>query len=152
MVCETVLIFDDGATSPRFPCSTFSKCFDTTNQQGITTSLVSENKTAGGSFIGDAFRYTELPSEVTKVILESWRPSTSSRYGSVSERCHRYGILRNEDPYSPDVNTVLTLMYGMYLNGCLYSGLYAAFSALSSVVTIRGNLKLSGFTILERHI
>ena len=109
-------------------------------------------KTAGSSFIGEAFRYTELPSKVTKVILELWRPSTRSRYESVLKRWHRYAISRNEDPYSPDVNTVLTFMHGMYLNGCFYSGLCAARSALSSVVTIRGYLKLSEHLLVSRYL
>ena len=67
----------------RFPSSTSSKCFDTIVQQGITTSFVSENQTAGISFIGEAFRYTEIPSEVNKIILESWQLSTGSRYESM---------------------------------------------------------------------
>ena len=50
------------------------------SNKGITTSLIFENETAGSSFIGEAFRYTELPSEVTKVILESWRQPARSRY------------------------------------------------------------------------
>ena len=57
-----------------------------TIQQGVITSLLSENETAGSSFIGKAFRYTE----VTKVILESWRPSATSRYELVFKRWHRY--------------------------------------------------------------
>ena len=65
---------------------------------------------------------------------------------------HRYAILRNEDPYSPDVNTVLTFMHGMYLNGCFYSGLCAALSALSSVVTIRGYLKLSEHSLVSQYL
>ena len=43
MVGDTVLVSDDGASSLRFRSNTSSKCFDTTVQQGITTSLVSEN-------------------------------------------------------------------------------------------------------------
>ena len=143
MVGDTILVFNDGASSPRFPSCTFSKCFDTTVQQGITTYLVSEIETDGSLFMGEALRHTELPPEVTKVILESWRPSTTSRYKSVLKQWHRYAISRNEDPYSPDVNTVLTLMHCMYLNGCLYRGLCTARSALSSVVSIKGYLKLS---------
>ena len=34
-------------------------------------------------------------------------------------------------------------MYGLYINGCLYSGLCAASSALSSIVTIKDYTKLS---------
>ena len=65
---DTVLVSDYGASSPRFPNSTSSKCFVTTFQQGITTSLLTKNEIAGSSFIEEAFRYTEVPSEVTKVI------------------------------------------------------------------------------------
>ena len=111
MLGDTILVSDDGDSSPRFPSSTFSKCFDTTVQQGIAASPVSKNQTAGSSFIGEAFRYTELPPEVNKVILESWRPSTTSRHESVLKRWYRDAISRNEDPYSPDVNTVLTFMH-----------------------------------------
>ena len=117
MVGDTILVSDDGNSSPRFPSSTSSKYFDTTVQQGITTSLVSKNETAGSSYIREAFRYIKLPPEVTIVILESWQPSTTSRYESLFKRGHRYAISRNEDPYSSDVNTVLTFMHGMYTVG-----------------------------------
>ena len=84
--------------------------------------------------------------------MESWRPPITSRYESVLKRWHRYAISRNEDPYSPDVNTVLTFMHGMYLNGCLYSGLCTGRSALSSVVTIRGYLKLSEHPLVSWYL
>ena len=63
-----------------------------------------------------------------------------------------YVISRNKYPYYPDVNTVLTFMHGMYLNVCLYSGLCAARSALSSVVTIRGYLKLLEHPLVSRYL
>ena len=60
------------------------------------------------------------------------------RYESMLKLWHSYPLLKNEDPYSPDVNTVLPFMHGMYLNGCVYSGSCAACNALASVATIRG--------------
>ena len=72
IVGDAVLVSDDGAPFRRFSSSTSSKGFDTTIQQRIASSLVSENETPGSSFIRKAFRHTELPIEVTKVILESW--------------------------------------------------------------------------------
>ena len=85
-------------------------------------------------------------------MLELWQPSSTYRYVSVLKRWHRYEISRNEDPYSPDVNTVLTFMYGMHLSGCLYSGLCAARSAFSSAVTIRGVPKLSEHPLVSRYL
>ena len=151
MVGDIILVSDD-LVSPRFPSSTPSERFDTTVQQGITASLVSENETVRSSFIGEAFRYTELPPEVTKAVLESWKPSTTSRYESLLKRWHRYGISRNEDSCSTDVNTILTFMHSMYLNGCLYSGLCIACSALSSAVTIREYLKLSEHHLVSQYL
>ena len=63
-----------------------------------------------------------------------------------------YVISRNKYPHYPDINTVLTFMHGMYLNGCLYSGLCAVRSGLSSVVTIRGYLKLSEHPLVSRYL
>ena len=42
-------------------------------------------------------------------------------------------------------------MHGMYLNSCLYSGLWAARSAFSSVVTIRGYLILSEHPLVSQY-
>ena len=68
----TVLVFHDDTSFSRFPSSTSSKSFDKAIQQGTKKSLLSENETAGSTFIVKAFRIKELPSEVNKVSLESW--------------------------------------------------------------------------------
>ena len=68
----TVLVFHDDTSFSRFPSSTSSKSFDKAIQQGTEKSLLSENETAGSTFIVKAFRIKELPSEVNKVSLESW--------------------------------------------------------------------------------
>ena len=95
-----------------FPVALPPNVSDTTVQQEIIPYPVSENETTGSSFIGETFRYTELPSEVTKVILESWRLSRTSRCESVLKRWHKYVTSRNEDPYSPDgMVCTLTVAY-----------------------------------------
>ena len=63
-----------------------------------------------------------------------------------------FAISRNENPYSPDVTAVLAFLYSMYRNGCLYSGLCAARSALSSSITIKGYLKLSNHPLISRYL
>ena len=79
---DTVLVFKDGTSSPRFPSSTSSKCFDPTTQQGITMSLVSENETAGSSFIGEAFRYTDFYQKLLKL---SWNPGDHQQSPDMSQ-------------------------------------------------------------------
>ena len=61
-------------------------------------------------------------------------------------------ISRNESPYSPDVTAVLAFLHGMYRSGCLYSGLCAARSALSSLITIKDYLKLSDHPLVSRYL
>ena len=46
-------------------------------------------------------------------------------------------IFKENKVICSDVNTVLTFMHGMYLNGCLYSGLSAAHGELSSAVKLK---------------
>ena len=65
---------------------------------------------------------------------------------------HSFAILRNENPYSPDVTAELAFLHGMYRNGCLYSGLCAADSALSSLITTKGYLKLSDHPLISKYL
>ena len=50
---------------------------------------------------------------------------------------------RNTDPCILGVNTVLSFMHDMYINGCLNSDLRAPHSALPIIVTIKGYITLS---------
>ena len=93
-----------------------------------------------------------LQSEVTKVILELLGPLKNSRYALVLKKWHIYATSTNQDPYSPNVNTVWTFMHDRYLKGYLLSGLYDGHTALSSVVTIRGYLKLSEHPLVSQYL
>ena len=143
IVENTVLVSHDGIITEKFPDTSSSKHTDFTIQKISKTPTLSENETISGSLITESFGNTNLPREITDVITDSWRTTTRSRYESVLRRWFIYASSRNTDPYTPDVNTVLSFMHGMYINGCLYSGLCAARSALSSIVTIKGYTKLS---------
>ena len=82
MVGDTVMVSDDGASSPRFFSSTSSESLGTTIQQRIATFRVSENETAGSSFLGKAFRHAELPSEVTKL---SWNHGDHQQVSDINQ-------------------------------------------------------------------
>ena len=46
----------------------------------------------------------------------------------------------------------MAFLHGMHCNGCLYSGLCVARSALSSLITIKGCLKLSDHPHISRYL
>ena len=152
MVENTVLVSHDGIITEKFPDTSSSKHTEFTIQKISKTPALSENETISGSLIRESFGNTNLPREITDVITDSWRTTTRSRYESVLRRWFIYASSRNTDPYTPDVNTVLSFMHGMYINGCLYSGLCAARSALSSIVTIKGYTKLSEHPFISRYL
>ena len=62
------------------------------------------------------------------------------------------GIALNENPYSPDVTVVWAFLQVMYRIGCLYSGFCAARSALSSLITTKGYLKLSDHPLISMYL
>ena len=103
-----------------------------------SSSTTYTTKAAGGSFIREAISNRELSQEIEEFNTDSWRTSTRSIYESMLKRWKCYALLRNENPYITNINSILKFLHGMYNDGCLYSGLCAAQSALASVVTIKG--------------
>ena len=154
MVGNPILVPTNAANPNRLSdsASTDKEYIDFTIKERGRSSTVSETKTTGGSFIREAISNRELPQEIEEVIADSWRTSTRSRYESVLKRWKCYAISRNENPYITNIDTVLKFLHGMYNDGCLYSGLCAARSALASVVTIKGFVKLSDHPLLVRYL
>ena len=63
-----------------------------------------------------------------------------------------YALSRNENPCNTNIDSVLKFLDGMYNDGCLYSGLCAARSALASVVTIKGFARFLDHPLLARYL
>ena len=141
MVENTVLVSDDG--TEKFPdTSPFKHTGFTTHKISKTPTLF-ENEIIWHSLIKESFGNTNLPREITDVTSDALRTTTRSWYEPVLRQWFVYAKSRNTDSCTPDVNTVLSFMHGMYINVCLYSGLCVARSALSSIVTIKDYTKLS---------
>ena len=152
LVEHTVLVSNDGLISPGFPCNSSAKHPSVTIQSRSATSTLSENETAGSSFISTYLSHPNIPPEITDAILESWRPTTRSRYESVLRRWYSFAISRYENPYSPDITAVLAFLHGMCRKCCVYSGLCTARNALSSSITTKGYLKLSDHPLISRYL
>ena len=118
------------------------------------TPTVSESETICRSFIRGIFLNTKLLKEIINAVAEPWRKTLRSRYKSVLRRCFAYAPSQNLDPCTPNINTVLSFMHDMYINGSLHSILCAVRSVLCSIVTIKGYVELLiclSFAIHNRH-
>ena len=120
-------------------------------EQINATLIVPKNEIVGNSVIRQAFQNISIPTEIANVITDSWRAANQKTiWIGALKRWAIYATSRNTDPYIADVNTVLGFLHGMYLNECLYSGLCAARTPLSSIVTINGFIKLSDHSLISR--
>ena len=152
MVENTILVFHDVKITSKLSCTTATKHLDFAMEQINATPIVPKNEVVGNSIIRQAFRNTSIPPEIANVITDWRRTTTKWLYESVLGRWVIYATSRNTDPYIADVNIVLAFFHGIYLNGCFYSGLCAALSALSSVVTISRFIKLSGHPLISQYL
>ena len=94
--------------------------------------------------IRESFQNKSLPRDITDLIVHSSKTTLRIRYTSVLSQWFIYATLWNTDPCTTsDVNTVLSFMQSVYINGCLYGGLSVAPRAVSIIVTIKDYAKFS---------
>lgn len=73
-----------------------------------------------------------LPNNVTSILHASCKDSTWSRYDSYLKKYEQFCVNSKYDPIVPSVNSVLSFLAKLYENGCSYSSINTARSALSS--------------------
>ena len=134
----TVLVSNNACPSDRSPHSApfrFKNIFCTI-QTVESSPTVSEASTFSNNPIGQSLAQFGPPREIEEVILAAWKPETAAKYKSFIDRRKLFGIRGCENCYTPSVNSVLKFLYYLYKNGCYYSGLCSARSALSAIVHI----------------
>ena len=151
MVKNPISVYHNGITAGKFP-NIFLDCSDFTNQNINTVSTVSQNKITSPSHIREISWNTNLTKEIAGVIANSWGTTAQSSYESFLRQWFLYVTLQNLDPCTPDVNTVMSFMHGMYTNAKLYGGFCVAHSALSSVIKIKSYAKLSQHPFISRYL
>ena len=80
----------------------------------------------------------ELPDDIAKLILQSWRPSTREQYESFLKRWDNFCKKRKEHQFQTSIITVLTFLHTLYIQGLSYSSLNTARSSISSILKIDG--------------
>ena len=119
--------------------------------QTVESSLtISEALTFSSHPIGQSPAQFGLPREIEEVILAVWKPKTAAKYKSFIDRWKHFCIRGSENCYTPSVNSVLKFLYYLYKNGCYYSGLSSARSALSTIVHTEGYSRLSDHPLISK--
>ena len=97
------------------------------------THPVSEASTFSSHPNGQSLAQFGLPREI-EVILAAWKPKTAAKYKSFIDTWKPFCIRESENCYTTSVNSVLKFLYYLHKNGCYYSGLSSARSALSTTL------------------
>ena len=151
---NTALVYNNVRPSDRSPHSApfrFNNTFFTI-QYVEKSPTVSEASTFSSHPIGQSLAQFGLPREVEEFILAAWKPKAAAKYKSFIDRRKLFCIRGSEKCYTPFVNSVLTFLHHFYKNGCYYSGLSSARSALSTIVHIEGYSKLSDHSLISKFI
>ena len=149
---NTVLVSNNAGSSYRSPHSApsrYKNAFPTiqTVKRSLTVFKVS---VFSSHPIRQSLAQFGLPREIEEVILAAWKPKTAAKYKSFIDRWKLFCIRGSENCYTPSVNSVLKFLYYLYQNGCYYSGLSSAHSALSTIVHIEGYSKLSDHSFISK--
>ena len=125
---------------------------DTTAPREQVTSTVLQTPASSHTFIRKAMGNRDLQEEVMNIICLSWRDITITRYEGVLRQWKNYCSQRGVDPLVTDVKNVLDFLHGIYKRGSRYSGICAARSTFSSVVTIPGYERMSNHPLISRYV
>ena len=129
-----------------------SESTTTSIRQNQNSSVVPKVNTACSSFIGKQIGMHELPEQTANIILDSWRTATKTKYESILNRWAAYCSKRENNPFSTTVNEILLFLTELYNNGCHYSGLCNARSALATSVQLIGGPNVSNHPLICRFI
>ena len=146
-VNNTVLVSNIARPSDRSPHSApfrFKNTFPTI-QTVKSSPTFSEASTFSSHPIGQSLAQFGLPREI-EVILAAWKPETAAKYKSFIDKWKLFCIRGSEDCYTPSVNSVLKFLK----NGCYYSGLSSACSALSTIVHTERYSKPSDHPLISK--
>lgn len=94
----------------------------------------------------------KLSQEVNEIILDSWRDKTKSRYDQILKKWHTFSQNKNENGVNTNVSTVLEFLNYLYRNGCGYSSICIARSALASTVILSEGFSVSEHPLVKRFV
>ena len=124
------------ATLPPFmDFKTVSKP-DTTPEKEGTTSTTQITETNGLSCIWNSFKAAKLSTDITKIIMSSWRTGTKKQYTTYIGKWTDFCREREINEYTPTLNQALSFLMTLYNQGLSYSTINTARSVMSTIISI----------------
>ena len=104
------------------------------------------------SCIRESFSHLQLPEQVTKVLMASWRTSTKKQYHTYINKWLDFCHQRQTNPYKPGLSVALQFLQTLYDNELSYSAINTARSALSTIITIDGPNTFGTHPVVSRYL
>lgn len=133
LMANTVLVSDCSSTALQPTLDTFPKQKTALTSNTGATPTMEEAKPDGVSTLRNSFRQFNISSEVTDIIMASWRSGTKKQYKIYLEKWISFCREKEVDYCSPPISDALEFLMGLYTQGLGYSTLNTARSALSSI-------------------
>lgn len=125
---------------------------ETSIQNGEKTCTLAETCPSGMSCIRQSLQNKGLSENTLRVIMASWRQSTQKQYAGHLQKWQRFCCRRNIDIFSPSVAEVLDFLTELFESSCSYSTLNTARSALSTIITLPGNISIGNHPLVTRFL
>ena len=104
------------------------------------TSSVKENGAVCFQNLREELENRGFSSEITSVIIASWRPSTRKHYGAYLSKWLLFCSEAKVSPFQPSVKNIVQFLMGLHSSGLGYSAINTAKSAVCSVVYLLYNI------------
>lgn len=106
----------------------------------------------GLSHIRQSLTSKGISSQAQATILLSWRSGTQKQYKVFLDKWQLYANQWDVDPLHPTLNQVLNFLQELYQQGLSYSSINTARSALSSFITLEGNMTVGMHPLVQRYV
>lgn len=136
LMANTVMVSDGSPTALQPTLDTSPRQTTAIASNTGATPTVQEVKPDGVSTLRSSFRQFNLSTEVTDILMASWRAGTKKQYKTYLEKWLLFCHEREVDYCSPPISAALEFLMGLYAQGLGYSTLNTARSALSSILCI----------------
>jgi len=104
------------------------------------------------SLVSSAPLTSGLSDKTLEVIMASWRPATCKQYSVYLNRWKEFCGKHHIDIFSPTVQQVLTFLTDLFEANASYSSVNTARSALSTIVTLPGNISVGNHPLISRFV